>query len=215
MQSSHLSPRAIDVSAEAVDAAVAAIEGDRRVGEAFLREPWPPLEDFLQRGGTAILLDFIQHTPGERCAGCSLNGAAMNGLSHPGCGRRHGTGSSPGSDVRRCNQFYWYRSSENASATERYKSNLECHRPETARLLLHQHCHVHKVESLMIFSLQSLLCQVLQRHSETLAGGAAAVQPGASGAPAPAAGVPRAQRGRPRQRHSCAAGCGPRRCLFQ
>ena len=49
-----------------MDAAVAAIETDRRVGEAFLREPWPPLADFLQRGGTSTLLDFIQLTPGER-----------------------------------------------------------------------------------------------------------------------------------------------------
>ena len=67
MQSSSVSVRAIDVSAEAVDAAVVAVETDRRFGEAFLREPWPPLKDFLQKGGTAALLDLIQHTPGERC----------------------------------------------------------------------------------------------------------------------------------------------------
>ena len=66
LQASATSLRMIDVSAEAVDAAVAAIESDRRVAEAFLREPWPPLADFLQRGGTSTLLEFIQHTPGER-----------------------------------------------------------------------------------------------------------------------------------------------------
>ena len=66
LQASATSLRVIDVSAEAVDAAVAAIQSDRRVAEAFLREPWPPLADFLQRGGTSTLLEFIQHTPGER-----------------------------------------------------------------------------------------------------------------------------------------------------
>lgn len=49
-----------------MDAAVAAVESDRRVAEAFLREPWPALAAFLQRGGTSTLLEFIQHTPGER-----------------------------------------------------------------------------------------------------------------------------------------------------
>lgn len=33
VQSSHVSPRAIDVSAEAVDAAVGAVDVDRRMGE--------------------------------------------------------------------------------------------------------------------------------------------------------------------------------------
>ncbi len=61
-----MSLRVICVSAEAVDVAVAAIETDRRVAEAFLREPWPLLSDFLDRSGTTILLDFVQHTPGER-----------------------------------------------------------------------------------------------------------------------------------------------------
>ena len=65
-QASATSLRVIDVSAEALDAAVAAIGNDRRVAEAFLREPWPPLADFLQRGGTSTLLEFVQHTPGER-----------------------------------------------------------------------------------------------------------------------------------------------------
>ena len=63
LQASHTSLRVIDVSAEAVDAAVAAIEGDR---QAFMREPWPPLAEFLQQGGVVTLLDLIQHTPGER-----------------------------------------------------------------------------------------------------------------------------------------------------
>jgi len=66
VQASYTSLRVICVSAEAVDVAVAAIETDRRIAEAFLREPWPPLSDFLDRSGTTILLDFVQHTPGER-----------------------------------------------------------------------------------------------------------------------------------------------------
>ena len=66
LQASSTSLRVIDVSAEAVDAAVAAIESDRRIAEAFLRDPWPPLADFLQRDGTSTLLEFVQHTPGER-----------------------------------------------------------------------------------------------------------------------------------------------------
>ena len=66
LQASHTSLRVIDVSAEAVDAATAAVESDRRIAEAFLREPWPLLADFLHREGTSTLLEFIQHTPGER-----------------------------------------------------------------------------------------------------------------------------------------------------
>lgn len=56
----------MDVSAESVDAAVSAVETDRRIGEAFVRERWPPLEKFMRGGGPSLMLDFVQHTPGER-----------------------------------------------------------------------------------------------------------------------------------------------------
>ncbi|BDA44801.1 probable DDB1- and CUL4-associated factor 1 [Coccomyxa sp. Obi] len=58
--------RTVDVSAESVDAAVSAVENDWRVGEAFVRERWPPLEKFMRGGGPSLMLDLVQHTPGER-----------------------------------------------------------------------------------------------------------------------------------------------------
>ena len=67
-QGSFVSPRAIDVSTEALDASVAAVETDRHIAEAFLCEPWPQVAELLQRGGMDTLLGFIQHTPGERYA---------------------------------------------------------------------------------------------------------------------------------------------------
>lgn len=56
----------MDVSAEAVDAAVSAVETDRRIGEALVRERWPPLDKFIHGGGPSLMLNFAQHTPGER-----------------------------------------------------------------------------------------------------------------------------------------------------
>lgn len=59
--------RQVDVSVEAVDAAVNAIESDRRLGEAFVRERWAPMETFTQCDGPALMLEFLQYNPGERC----------------------------------------------------------------------------------------------------------------------------------------------------
>ncbi len=66
MQGASGAERTVDVSAESVDAAMLAVETDRRVGEAFVRERWPPLEKFMHGGGPSLMLDFVQHTPGER-----------------------------------------------------------------------------------------------------------------------------------------------------
>lgn len=90
-QGASAAERTVDVSAESVDAAVSAVENDRRVGEAFVRERWPPLEKFIHCGGPGLMLDFVQHTPGERW-GLSLWNCAifLEMLSHfrPDCPRQ-------------------------------------------------------------------------------------------------------------------------------
>ncbi len=69
--------RTVDVSAEAVDAAVSAVETDRRIGEALVRERWPPLDIFIHGGGPSLMLNFVQHTPGERWAPIADNKATV------------------------------------------------------------------------------------------------------------------------------------------
>ena len=66
MQGASAAERTVDVSAESVDAAVLAVETDRRVGDAFVRERWTPLEMFMRGDGPSLMLDLVQHTPGER-----------------------------------------------------------------------------------------------------------------------------------------------------
>lgn len=57
----------LTVTQESVDAAVRALEEDRRLAVAFLRSRWAPLETFMDDEGPLLMLELVQASPGERC----------------------------------------------------------------------------------------------------------------------------------------------------
>ena len=60
-------PRALEIDQESVEGAFACLDSDVKIAEAFLRVPWPATDAFLAAGGAALMLDFVQASPGERC----------------------------------------------------------------------------------------------------------------------------------------------------
>lgn len=62
----------LTVTQESVDAAVRALEEDRRLAVAFLRSRWAPLETFMDDEGPLLMLELVQASPGERCDTCTL-----------------------------------------------------------------------------------------------------------------------------------------------
>jgi hypothetical protein len=59
----------VDIGTEAVDGCVAALEGDRRLADAFARCDWSALEAFLDQEGVAVLLELLLRKPlQDRCA---------------------------------------------------------------------------------------------------------------------------------------------------
>lgn len=58
---------------EALDAAVRALEEERRLAVAFVRSRWAPLEAFMDDEGPRLMLELIQASPGERCASRPLS----------------------------------------------------------------------------------------------------------------------------------------------
>lgn len=57
----------LDISNEAMDAIVVQLQRDRKLGPAFVRSRWPPLDSFMQYNGHIVLLELTQQAaPGER-----------------------------------------------------------------------------------------------------------------------------------------------------
>jgi hypothetical protein len=59
--------RGMEVSQEAVEAAVWALEASRPLAEAFARSRWRALDAFNAGGGLSLMLEIVQAAPGERC----------------------------------------------------------------------------------------------------------------------------------------------------
>lgn len=62
----HASYKPIDVSNEALDSLVSALDTDRRLAEVFARARWPALESLVDQGGLPVLLELVQYSPQER-----------------------------------------------------------------------------------------------------------------------------------------------------
>jgi HIV-1 Vpr-binding protein len=67
---SGISGRAIykplDLSNEAMETIILQLQRDRKLGPAFVRARWAPLEKFMSYGGHTILIELAQAAPGER-----------------------------------------------------------------------------------------------------------------------------------------------------
>jgi HIV-1 Vpr-binding protein len=50
----------LDISNEAMDAIVVQLQRDRKLGPAFVRSRWPPLDSFMQYNGHVVLLELTQ-----------------------------------------------------------------------------------------------------------------------------------------------------------
>ena len=67
--------RPLDVQQAAFDRVVHVLGTDRRLAAAFAASHWPVLDDFVALDGSALMLDLVQASPGERC-GCHGNAHA-------------------------------------------------------------------------------------------------------------------------------------------
>ncbi|XP_024402964.1 DDB1- and CUL4-associated factor homolog 1 isoform X1 [Physcomitrium patens] len=57
----------LDISNEAMDTIIVQLQRDRKLGPAFVRSRWPPLDAFMQYNGHIVLLELTQQAaPGER-----------------------------------------------------------------------------------------------------------------------------------------------------
>ncbi|XP_061346169.1 DDB1- and CUL4-associated factor homolog 1-like isoform X2 [Gastrolobium bilobum] len=56
----------LDISNEAMDAVFLQLQKDRKLGPAFVRARWPPVEKFLSSNGHIIMLELCQAPPVER-----------------------------------------------------------------------------------------------------------------------------------------------------
>ena len=92
--SSAKSTAPLSVGQESLDAAVRALEEERRLAVAFVRSRWTPLETFMDDDGPRLMLELIQASPGERCVSCyssstlALASDASHVRAHPGWPRR-------------------------------------------------------------------------------------------------------------------------------
>jgi hypothetical protein len=59
--------RPLDVQQAAFDRVVHVLGTDRRLAAAFAASRWPVLDDFVALDGSALMLDLVQASPGERC----------------------------------------------------------------------------------------------------------------------------------------------------
>jgi hypothetical protein len=63
--------RPLDVQQAAFDRVVHVLGTDRRLAAAFAASRWPVLDDFVALDGSALMLDLVQASPGERCGHCA------------------------------------------------------------------------------------------------------------------------------------------------
>jgi HIV-1 Vpr-binding protein len=74
---------AADVSNAAAERLVAALRGEKRLGAAFLRAVWLPLEAVLAQGGMSVLLELVfAALSGDRHLSDSLQDALVRGCTH-------------------------------------------------------------------------------------------------------------------------------------
>lgn len=91
--------RPLDVQQAAFDRVVHVLGTDRRLAAAFAASRWPVLDDFVALDGSALMLDLVQASPGERCGCCA--GAACVGCAQASracsdsCGCRAERGAAP------------------------------------------------------------------------------------------------------------------------
>ncbi|KAH7439850.1 hypothetical protein KP509_04G079100 [Ceratopteris richardii] len=64
--SSRAAYKPLDISNEPMESLISQIQRDRKLGPAFVRARWPPVEKFMSYSGHLVLLELTQVGPGER-----------------------------------------------------------------------------------------------------------------------------------------------------
>lgn len=77
--------RPLDVQQAAFDRVVHVLGTDRRLAAAFAASRWPVLDDFVALDGSALMLDLVQASPGERCGDCASVACVACALAGKAC----------------------------------------------------------------------------------------------------------------------------------